>query len=291
MMTPHLSMFWGNRDASEWYYVSQFPAKFAHQNLDILLIGDSRAKSAWIPDKNKKNYNLAIGGATPIEGLITLEQLIANKIKFKHLVISYSPSHLVGEDSYWRRTVNFQYINFFRHLRLRIVADKLGDTGYFRKDKTYLSHALLGSKGDQISFSLDGTRRRLGLLNLELIEKNQGHSFYGRADSAPGLPEEFLKPLEFNLSPLADQQLQQILYLAKREKIKIHWAYTPYSSKACPRLPKMYIHKYVSYINSLGINQLNQFGCAPDEMFGDSSHLYKGALVYSQMLNQILEKL
>lgn len=289
-VTPELSMFWGNRDASRWYYVSSFPANHKGKIIDAVMIGDSRAQAAWLPEKGKEHYNLSLGGGTPIEGLKTLEELYDAGIKLKRILISYTPFHLIKEDSYWRRTVNFQYIPFYRHIKLRLLAYELGDSQYFSRGKNYVSHALLGSKTDQIALSLDGTRRKLLLLSLGQITQSQGHSFYGTAASAVGLPEEFENEFIFKKSALVDSQLREMIRLARSKATEVNWLYTPYSEGACKQISEKFKNDYTSYIDSLKVDQLNQFGCFPNDMFGDNSHLYKGAAFFSSKLNEILNK-
>ena len=289
--TPHLSMIWGNKDASRWYYVSTFPETNEGRELDTVLLGDSRSHAAWKPDTNKSHYNLSLGGGTPIEGLKTLEELISHDIKIKNLILSYSPSHLMYEDSYWKRTVNFQYIPFWRHYYLKYLSNSLEDTQYFGRDFGYWDFALPGSKVDQITYSLDGTRKRLSKLNYDRISSRHGHSFYGTNKGISGLPEEFLRPMVFSHSNLADHQIKEIIKLANSNGMDIYWLYVPYSNFACQRLPEQYIEGYSSYVDSLGLNKINRFGCVENSLFGDNSHLYEGANLFSIYLNKYLEQL
>lgn len=289
LATPYLSMHWGNVEAPMWRHVTTFPGENAGESFDVIMIGDSRSKAAWFPDKTKSHVNLSLGGGTPIEAYKLLKMLYDKDIKIKKLLLSFSPYHLMKENSYFERTVNFQFISIWEHLYLRYQSYIMDDYGVLREKASYWDYALPGGKVDQIAASFDGKRSKLNHALLEMLTENRGHTFYGRAEGSSQLFEEFLlQPMKFEFSPVLDMLLTKTIELAQSKNTEVYWVYTPFNASSCKMLPKPYIEAYTSYLRDLKIRKLNQFGCFPDEMFGDPSHLFKGAPYFTQALNQLL---
>ena len=57
----------------------------------IIILGDSRASSAYHPSDNSKIINLSLGGTSPIQGYFVLNRLINNNTHIEKLIISYTP--------------------------------------------------------------------------------------------------------------------------------------------------------------------------------------------------------
>lgn len=80
-------------------------------NFDTVILGDSGAKSALIPELiGDSCINLAVGGATPIEMYYRLSEYIENHDAPKCAVIMFAPFHYWHIDNYKTRTVYFKAI-------------------------------------------------------------------------------------------------------------------------------------------------------------------------------------
>jgi len=91
---------------------------------DILILGDSRIKSAIIPSElDPKSINLAEGGSTPIEAFYTLRNYIMNVGTPDIVFLSDCASHFCGFDGFWTRSVYFDFLTLipkrdYRNYRL-----------------------------------------------------------------------------------------------------------------------------------------------------------------------------
>ena len=85
---------------------------------DVLILGDSRAKSAILPELfdelggSKNCVSLAQGGSTSVEAYYALTEYIANRGVPKKVFLSESAYHFTSFDGFWTRTVYFDAITF-----------------------------------------------------------------------------------------------------------------------------------------------------------------------------------
>ena len=87
-------------------------------NADVLILGDSRAKSAILPELldelggSENCVSLAQGGSTSVEAYYALTEYIANRGVPKKVFLSESAYHFTSFDGFWTRTVYFDAITF-----------------------------------------------------------------------------------------------------------------------------------------------------------------------------------
>lgn len=108
--------------------------KLIHSQIDKLkgnlnlIIGDSRSQ---LDIGSMSGYtNLSLGGSTPLEGYYLINEIISKGVLIDTLLISYSPFHIHSQDTYWDRTV---YYDFFEQEEIREVnfnIKKLNDSLY-----------------------------------------------------------------------------------------------------------------------------------------------------------------
>ena len=76
-----------------------------------LIIGDSRAVVAFVPEKMGGDfYNLAIGGGSPIEGYLILKRYL-EKQKVKTIILSFSPFHLEFSNIFFDMTIKYGFLS------------------------------------------------------------------------------------------------------------------------------------------------------------------------------------
>lgn len=79
---------------------------------DILILGDSRAKSALIPKEISPScFSLAEGGSTGIEAYFTLKEYIEHRGIPKKVILSVGSYHFVNFDGFWTRSVYFDFLS------------------------------------------------------------------------------------------------------------------------------------------------------------------------------------
>lgn len=85
---------------------------------DVLILGDSRAKSAILPELldelggSKNCVSLAQGGSTSVEAYYALSEYIANRGVPETVILSVSAYHFTSFDGFWTRTVYFDAITY-----------------------------------------------------------------------------------------------------------------------------------------------------------------------------------
>lgn len=98
---------------------------------DILILGDSRAKSSLIPemltDGDKEIYNMAIGGATPIEMYYALSRYLINHNAPERVIVIFAPYHLCEIDN-WGQTETYHYLSSREMMEVYSNAKALDET-------------------------------------------------------------------------------------------------------------------------------------------------------------------
>lgn len=290
---PKLSLFWGNRDAPMWYHVSESIPFSNDQNPKIVMLGDSRAKAGWIPDKYQ--YNFSLGGSTPIEGYIQLKRILRNRTNLPEiLILSYAPYHLMYVDSYWGRTVSYYFFTPFEHYSLFYEVGKLEprDVPDALQEDLYWENVLPGSKVDELhrlfSASIPMSTYKSNVDALNVLYKANGHSFFGTNNGdSRGFKE--VKYTSFQPNRLLESKLREIIDLADRNSIRIFWADTPFNQSTCDNISPAFIEQYLKYIESLSVDILKKLECYPDILFGDPSHLYLGSRRYTKELSDQID--
>ena len=79
---------------------------------DILILGDSRAKSALLPKELSDScFSLAEGGSTAVEAYFTLKDYIAHMGVPKKVILSIGSFHFANFDGFWTRSVYFDFLS------------------------------------------------------------------------------------------------------------------------------------------------------------------------------------
>ncbi|MCR5301953.1 MAG: hypothetical protein K6E49_05895 [Lachnospiraceae bacterium] len=88
---------------------------FAGEDFDTVILGDSGAMSALIPEMFDGNcVNLALGGATSLEMYYYLDRYLSCHEAPETVIIMFAPFHYWNVDNYATRTVYFKAIPFNR---------------------------------------------------------------------------------------------------------------------------------------------------------------------------------
>lgn len=79
----------------------------------ILILGDSRAKSALIPEEISDScISLAEGGSTSVEAYFTLKDYIEHMGAPEKVLLSVSSYHFTSFDGFWTRSVYFDFLSW-----------------------------------------------------------------------------------------------------------------------------------------------------------------------------------
>lgn len=98
-----------------------------NEALELLILGDSRAKSGMLPEKLcEKAYNAAIGGTTPIEMYYAYKDYISKHDVPKKTMIIFAPYHFCDIDN-WEQSLYYNYLSIPRQAEVYTNALKLGE--------------------------------------------------------------------------------------------------------------------------------------------------------------------
>lgn len=281
-----------------FYMYIEYP-QYTHQkqktaqthNVDIVIIGNSRAKSGFIPNeiKDSSSINLGVGGSSPIIGFYTLKRYLENNKPPKVVVLSYSADFLIDPAEYfWQGGVKTKFLDFNEIFSVLEKARELKDCMPFEKSgggcekidvyKYFLDLRNFGEELTTINITLRRYRTNKQIL-IELDE-SKGHFYYGREKAANGnFSEVSLK--DFSVSPLVSYYLHEIASLAKQHGIIVAMYAMPINIHSFQHLNSRFLQNYNNFYDTLqtqyGIVALNKLYAMPNEAFGDHSHLYAGA--------------
>ncbi|HHH53647.1 MAG TPA: hypothetical protein ENK91_08325 [Bacteroidetes bacterium] len=268
---------------------------------NLLFIGDSRAKTGLIPqefDSHKiKTLNLSIGGGTPIEGYYSLKYYLENNSakSLEYLLISYAPFHLMFQDSYWNRTVRFDFLAQEDYKEVIKTASKLKDYSTLGDINSQKSDVYTGKYLIEFIKGMALMRWKTNKEVLMHLETSQGHYFFGRNDRALTLNQETGFET-FQVSQLLDTYFRMMVDLARQNNIKVFYYTMPFSQLSYHKTTPKFINAYNTYIETFvqkyGMVNLNTLNFCDDSYFGDASHLYKGSrAITSELRSKVLDHL
>ena len=266
-----------------------------NNNNNAILIGDSRAKAGFIPNKFNtdtiNSVNLALGGITPIEGYYILKNYLSNNNTPKYLLMSFAPSHIYEQDTYWERTARFGFLEDNDY-------SDIYNTSLILNDKTTLANKMnepsliLGVENKHLDYKIFTqqylTELKNGILYqrwctnnqiLKYLNTSRGHYYFGKRLGSSRLNTE-TKHTFFKPSKLINYYLEKTIELANKNSIKVFWYTMPFNKSSFNTVSTTFKKGYNQYIENLvdkhKITALNTLSYLGDAKFSDPSHLYMG---------------
>jgi len=290
-------MFYMSIEYPMWSDIREKINQTNHESYELLCIGDSRAKAGFIPkiydDKHHKSINLSLGGATPIEGYYILKKYLQNNPTPKKILLSFAPFHIQAQDTYWTRTVTFDFLSWYEYATISMDAYKLLDTTL--GDESYLEYKIIGFSylTNTIKYPFD-EKYKNNTKTWQTLQESKGHFFFGKSTKTNRPNQEAqAKDKHFVASKLIDYYLDKLLALAKEKHVPVYWFTMPFSQLSYNLIHNNYKKEYKSYLEKKSkeydMKILNQLMPLANNYFGDSSHLYNGANVVSNEIKKHLE--
>lgn len=245
-----------------------------NKDIDILILGDSRTMAGIIPKKLKGNtLSLALGGGTPVESYLILEEVINKKIRVKNLIIAISPYHYMVQDSFYNRSV---YFDLFDKESLKKVIEndkKYEKRGYIKELSKieYLKKPFLYGK------QLFNYQKNRNIKILEKTKLEKGHSFFGLAEESNG--ETFESGYkEFEVLPVHNFYMNELIKLAEKNNINLIIEQMPINEATFKNINKNFIINFKKYMQSLkeknNLKNVNlNIWYMENKYFGDVSHV------------------
>lgn len=277
-----------NQEYPMWTSIKNKMNKNHNGKYNLLFIGDSRAKTGFIPnefDMNElKSLNLSIGGGTPIEAYFSLKSYLEHNREnaADYLLLSYAPFHLMMQDSYWNRTVRFDFLKEFEYASILRVAEKLKDKDTLGNIENQQSDFYTGKYLVEFFRGMIFFRWKKNKEVSNHLEQFNDHYYFGRNNEASSLSQE-TNFIDFKPSKLLNYYFEKTLLLAEEHNIKVYYYTMPLSELSYTNTSLKFVQSYDLYIQNLSkkykIVTLNSLTYRENSYFGDASHLYKGASI------------
>jgi hypothetical protein len=270
--------------------------------VERIVLGDSRVLAAALPGVlGPKARSLALGGATAIEVYYLLRRHLAHHPPPRAAVISFAPFHLEGAKWFWERAVKWKALEAGEVFEVFRRAESLGDSRTLGDDsRRRLVLRWLGYRANlpaiyapELRASRLLGRRRGNLRNMDELEADAGHYFFGRRETSSG-PASEVGHTAFNASPLIDVYLRDTFALAEEHGIAVVFAAMPVNRTSFQGLRPSFLADYRTYVAHLardhpGVRFAAEPWVLPDDHFGDPGHVNRrGAQVVSERLAALL---
>ena len=307
-----------------WIYIGAFPASYMDGEYsyftqakdyrmgrsdlapcDILILGDSRAKSALIPEELSSScVSLAEGGSTSIEAYYTLKDYLTNMGKPKKVILSISSYHFTSFDGFWTRSVYFDYLSWDQ------AAEVLKEAGE-NKEKEALDAAGGDSLLTLFEYKIKSPTKYMSpvLNSLKEDRKSINKAAYSEMEETRGFksfvswwPTSAEHDMEdFVLLKTLDSYYRKTIDLCIENGIEVYSVNTPLIAETFEDAKKI-SEPFSRYFQELkadypeadypDVHIETEFESYEDQYFDDADHLnLKGAKVYTNTFKkQYLEE-
>lgn len=265
-----------------------------------LIIGDSRAKSSVLPALlHEDTYNIAIGGATPIEMYFAVENYIEHNGAPENAVVVFAPYHFCDIDN-WDQTLYFNFLSVDEIAEIYIRGLRTGDPVVASKGRIpdMLSCRLrLPSKYlAQMYESKFVGRKGENLEKFNSIRDDLGYCEFGNADGDDGETYE-VRHETFDYSPLVVYYYERLLDMLEANNVNVIIAQPPINQASADALHQEFADGLSAYMKDVAsrhpdMEVMTEICVYPNELFGDSIHVNrKGAGVYTEELKEYMESI
>ncbi|MBO6015972.1 MAG: hypothetical protein J6P60_05230 [Lachnospiraceae bacterium] len=264
---------------------------------EIIILGDSRTKAGLVPEVLSENsYNLALGGATPIEGYYSLREYLQHHDAPKTIILAYAPMHYMDVDTLWTRTVYFHNMDrddFFEILQNAKNCQKKEKILLPHYGLEYAMYALYLPNKYATALKKSGFvfRHRQTVTKYREMKEQRGHTLYGTENGSGGVNGEAHES-DFEASDVIDLYLDRMLDLCREEGISVILEQLPMNETSYSILQpdfKTHYKEYMAGIADAHPEALVNAGfcCYNNEYFGDADHLNaEGCEVYTQFIRE-----
>ncbi|MCJ8344687.1 hypothetical protein MJH12_04040 [bacterium] len=262
-------------EQSHWILYQDVSQKIhsKHQNIDRLIIGDSRIKAIYKCKKNE--LNLSLPNQTAIESYFILKGYLKSNQKPKSILLSFAPYHLIRNLSFYDRMISFEFLLKHQLDQVNAQAHKLQDDHldpyHYYKSK-YLPNMYLHKikRAYQYKQWIKNQEAK------DYIKRYQGFYPFGKSSgNSERNDETTIQKIPY--SKTIEHYLQKLVTLAKEHHIRIDYYTAPINISSCQVLSKEFFKKHHQYLQKFEFHRLNSLECWPDRLFGDPSHLFLGA--------------
>jgi len=263
----------------------------------VVILGDSRTKAGFMPKYlSDSTYNIALGGASPIEGYYSLKEYLSAHEAPETLIIAYAPMHYMDVDTLWTRTVYFHNITKEDAMELFETAKQFQNTDKILIEDyelEFLQYQLYMPNKYATALKNAGFffRHTKTVAKYEAVTESKGHSFYGLLESSDGINGE-AKVSDFAPSDIITHYMGEIFKLCEENGIQAIVEAAPMNETSYSIITDSFKENYRMYMAKLQKEHpeaeiYGDFYCYTNDHFGDADHLNeKGTKVFSQYIKE-----
>lgn len=307
LFIPFWSLMYFLHNKEMWYMDDEFAAW--KQNKDIInsniygkeyfryiILGDSRANGAFQPELlSDDTYNLALGGATPIEMYYTMQTYLESHNAPEKIFIAFGDYHIMAMDCFWGRTMYFNQFSDKQVTEVFNTAKQFQEKTIYNDNywKDWLCYrwklpnkyipALLNS-------AFVGRKEENETIYAQTIN-SRGRYIIPNNEYSDGLAQESLFS-EFIECKLLTFYYKQLIELLIENKIEVHIERIPYNENTFQAIPDLMKEQIKDYYEKLKydypeITVNSEIMMYENDNFGDAGHLNKiGSKKYSEYIKE-----
>ncbi len=261
------------------------------QEREALIIGDSRAKAAIMPNMlDDDTASITVGGGTPAEGYYMLERYLMYNEPPEYIVLSYAPFDLTEHGWLWYRTVKYGFLSFKEQAEI-VSAYPHSASGLMKDCAKLVLYRVKYPKyymAELRDFILHPTenivKNKATCARLNLLD---GYHWFSQRTYSADLNVE-AGYADFTPNAVLDDYLNRILTLCAENGITVYYATMPMNEASFSALTPAYQVSYAEYIDSLtaahaNMTVLYDLSARPNSWFSDSSHMNEsGARAFTE---------
>ncbi|MCQ2519717.1 MAG: hypothetical protein MJ107_04195, partial [Lachnospiraceae bacterium] len=266
---------------------------------DIIVLGDSRANDAFVPDYLSYDlYNLALGGASPVEMYYTMQTYLSTHEAPSTVFIAFGDTHIAYKNQanyveFWERTMYYHYLNthqeidFFKTVNGMDEHTILSDDYIsrwieyrFRLPKNYLPALIKSGLDNRYEGNTEKYERSIN---------NRGRYITPNGGGDAGVTTEATYE-EFDYNPIIDLYFRKLIDLLVDNDINIYIERVPFNQASYDNMKPIVREKIEQYYQNLqedypSIPMRTGVFCYGNECFGDSNHVNDyGARIYCKYI-------
>ena len=262
---------------------------------DIIIIGDSRAKSGIIPElltegTGRSAYNIAVGGCNAVEMYYALKHYLENHEAPEQAVVIFAPYHFCDIDNFGQtQTFNYLSVGELSEVYSQALGfgetQKLGD--HFFTDvfscKLRLPNKYLASIYEASLFGRGEENRK----KYDSVRADRGYTEFG-TESGNNFPAYEVHHPEFDSLHLVVLYYDRLLELADDNGIEVFALQSPVNEATSEGMSPRFRSGFGAFMEERAqryphFTVETQIPCYESRYFGDNNHLNReGAGVFTR---------
>ena len=264
----------------------------------ILIMGDSEAKSAWLPEElSEDTYNFSLEGATAVDEYYCLKDYLKNNDAPEYLIYSQSAGQFTRATYFWPRMIYFHRMEENNFYDLLDTLDNYEDTRIYG-EKDMKQEFILYKYYFPVKYSVSFLRFILGVnryeenvKNYQLAIENRGQMQIGNADRYDEA-NEYAEWESFEPNEILDSYFRKLIELCEEYKITFVFQTVPYNKTTYTALQNGFVTDYSEWLQSVqnehpGAMIDHELSYYDNSYFGDAYHLNnRGTILFSREMRK-----